>query len=53
MKCRCPKGYPKIVWTHFISTGFERNGWRMGGQFRVHTGRCPLVDEPLKIRWAK
>ena len=50
-KCKCPKGYPKIAWTRFESAGPERNGWRFGAQFRVHTGKCPLTDEPVEVFW--
>ncbi len=55
MKCECPKGFPITSWEPLgpepiITTGAgPRRSW-VQGLFRLHTGRCPLCDELMRVR---
>jgi hypothetical protein len=54
MKCKCPKGYPITSWEPFdyvlATTGAGPRRQRIDGLFRLHTGKCPLHDEFLRVR---
>ena len=49
MKCRCPKGYPKLEVGEFLSV-LPRAGFRFEALLRLHTGRCRRTDE---LMWVK
>ena len=48
-KCRCPKGYPKLKETVFVSE-LPRAGFRFDTLLRLHAGRCRRTDE---LMWVK